>query len=156
MDARLFLYLATHSLLYGFVHIDKAAGQIKCAFGGFFTSAHHEYLAAIVDNECCCCSANIGIIGEATVFAALALKIVSNKLLTATYWAVSKHIKRMFHITSCLCGMGTGAGLPHWPDCPIGSCGSSSVQPQAPSLQDLILRWLRSKGLVHQPMCGVR
>jgi hypothetical protein len=91
-QARLFLDFTTHAILYGLIHVAEASRQVKSAFGRLFGTTHYQQLIVVVDDKRCRGRTGVGIIGEATVSALLALEVVDLKMTAATYRTVSEFL----------------------------------------------------------------
>ena len=51
VETGLLAYLAAHALLYGLVHVDKAAGQVEGVLRRLLAATGYEQLAALVEDE---------------------------------------------------------------------------------------------------------
>ena len=88
----LFLYLTTHTLLYGLIHVAETARQVEGSLGGFLGTSDNQQLIVVVDDECCRSRAGIGVVSETTVPALLALEVVHLKVRTATNGTVLEYL----------------------------------------------------------------
>lgn len=85
-------YLTTHAVLHGLLHVDKATGKVQRALGRLLAATSHQQFTFVIADKGRRGRAGVGIIGEATSRALLALEVVLMKSVAATKGAILEFV----------------------------------------------------------------